>query len=151
MNLFTLVHRSRSFTITKPPTERFLCTARAECVQIRFYYSWWAYHRVWRYNWVRDKAFDAALTRDRKSVLSYKYDLSHSSQADYPLYSYLYYKLPPFTFHPLSLTPTSSHWLDTSPSRAQQPVGDVGVHGRCMHWVWSEDERGVIGAVFCVG
>lgn len=50
----------------------------------------------------------------------------------------LSYTLLPFTFlSPLLPVPDPPPlWLVTPPSRAQQPVGDAGVHGWCMASAW---------------
>lgn len=92
---------------------------------------------------VPDRAFDLALTRETASdnvFLCYKYDPSPSSQADFPFYdclafqsielhtTTLYIPQPPVDY-PRSPSPV---WLVTPPSRAQQPLGDAGVHGWCM-------------------
>lgn len=43
----------------------------------------------------------------------------------------LYIPQPPFP--PLSVPDTPPLWLIPPPSCAQQPIGDAGAHGWCMH------------------
>ncbi len=151
--LLCWVFISRSLTVGESFSDKFLCTARAKCAYKYDYSSECTYQSDWRYKCLRDSAFDPAITRwkdrARTSSLVSNYDLSPSSQADSSGYWVPHY----YPLHSSTAFPRLSHPppLITPPSRAQQPVCDVGVHGRCMHGEWSEGGEGGIGTAAVKG
>lgn len=109
-----------------------------------YYLSESAYQQVWKYTFASDPAITRSRVRTSLLVINITFlpVPKHTRPGYWVAHYYPLHSSTPSPPHSVSGAPP---WLVTPPSRAQQPVCEVGMHGWSMHWEWSEGGEGVYG------